>query len=486
MNAPILFNAEDAVALGAESLSLFGALFFPRTFRQDTPPFHDDIGARLYSASRFNAFEIFRGGAKTSLLRVFTAQRIAYAISHTIQYISVSQGHAMFSVRWVRRQIEHNKKFASAFGLRPGKKWTDEWCEIVHEVNGEIITMLALGITGQVRGFNPDDFRPDLIVLDDVIADENSATPEQRAKLSSLIHGAVVPSLAPTSEAPLAKLVFINTPMHRDDEIEKALLDPKWNGVRYGCYDEAGNSRWPTRFPLDVLLQEEESARATGRYRIWAREMKCELVSGEDKAIDVTKLEFWTTLPEGMTRVISIDPASSDSKGADDNVIMTVGFSGLDVYVIAFHADKGVMPDAASTHFFEQVMTFTPIQRAVVEKVAYQRTLKWYIEQEMAKRRVFVPMDGIDDRRRKADRIMQAIPGLVAYGHLYVHASMKKLIEQMDDYDPKIVEQADDLLDALAMAITAINPALRNTTIDGEFSVVDESAYEDLNFGGCP
>jgi predicted RNase H-like nuclease len=104
----------------------------------------------------------------------------------------------------------------------------------------------------------------------------------------------------------------------------------------------------------------------------------------------------------------------------------------------------------------------------------------------MAKRRVFVPMDGIDDRRRKADRIMQAIPGLVAYGHLYVHASMKKLIEQMDDYDPKIVEQADDLLDALAMAITAINPALRNTTIDGEFSVVDESAYEDLNFGGCP
>src|SRR3989304_9081112 len=203
-------SPQEAAQIGATSLTKYGKLFFPRTFRQESPPFHEKIGAALYGPDRYNAFKVFRDGAKTTLLRTYASQRIAYGISRTIQYISVSQFHSMFSLRWLRRQVEYNKRWANTFGLRPGKKWTDEWLEIIHEneTNADgspgTITVLAMGITGQIRGFNPDDFRPDLQILDDILNEENTATPEQRQKIDGLVFGAVLNSLAPASKVPLA------------------------------------------------------------------------------------------------------------------------------------------------------------------------------------------------------------------------------------------------------------------------------------------
>ena len=184
MNDLVAISPQEAVGLGARSLIKYGKLFFPRTFRQESPVFHEDLGAALYGSDRYNAFEVFRDGAKTTILRVYASQRIAYAISRTIMYVSVSQPHAMMSLRWLRRQVQYNTKWTNTFGLEKGEKWTDEWAEIRHHLHEDqyssgmpvIITVLAMGITGQIRGFNPDDFRPDLIIIDDILNEENTNT----------------------------------------------------------------------------------------------------------------------------------------------------------------------------------------------------------------------------------------------------------------------------------------------------------------------
>jgi hypothetical protein len=479
----------EAVALGAQSLEMFGKMFFPKTFRQSSPDFHRQIGEALYSPARYNAFEVFRDGAKTSLLRVFVSQRVGYAISRTIMYVSVSQAHAMMSVRWLKRQITYNKRYAETFGLRKGEKWTDEHCEIFHGIEDTPITILAMGITGQIRGFNPDDYRPDLIIIDDVLNEENAGTEEQRKKIESLIFGALLNSLAPASDMPLAKAVFLQTPLHKEDAIEKCLRDPQWNGLRFSIFDENGNSRWESRWPTETVKAEKAAAIARGQYVIWMREKECKVVSSEEKAFDTEKLRFWDTLPSlpQMTiRVISIDPASSESKKADDQVVMVVGFHGPDIFVLKYEGGQAMMPDKTAMHFFNFVLAYAP-QKAVVESIGYQRVLAWYLEQEMQKRRIFLPIDKLQDRRKKSDRIIQAIAGNLSFGQLWVHSSMSKLIQQMDDYDPLDDSQHDDYLDALAMAISAVNPALRGTLVDGEFRVVDdESEYEQLTFGGCP
>ena len=265
-------SAQEALMLGAESLEMYGKLFFPKTFRQDTPEFHREIGKQLYEPHRYNAFEVFRDGAKTSLLRVFTSQRIAYGISRTIMYVSSSQTHSTFSLRWIKRQVEYNHKWRDLFGLRKGSKWTDEILEIYHGVEEQPITILAMGITGQIRGFNLDDYRPDLIIADDVQTDENVATLEQREKLKSTFHGALVNSLAPATDAPHAKVVLLNTPMVKDDLIESCIEDPLWKGKRFGIFDENGKSRWEARWPTATMIAEKEAATKAGRYSIWMRE----------------------------------------------------------------------------------------------------------------------------------------------------------------------------------------------------------------------
>lgn len=481
-------TAREAAELGASSFIAYGKLFFPRTFRQRSPPMHEVIGKALYGAARYNAFEIFRDGAKTSLLRVFASQRIGYAISRTIMYVSVSQLHACFSVRWLKRQVEHNTKWAQTFGLRKGSKWTDEWIEILHGIEETPITVLAMGITGQIRGFNPDDFRPDLIIIDDILNEENTATPEQRKKIEDLLFGALLNSLAPASEAPWAKAVFLQTPFNKDDCIEKCLRDPQWNGIRFSIFDEEGNSRWEDRWPTDVLRKEKEAHIRRSQYRLWMREKECKIVAGEDKAIDVTKLKYFDVLPEYIDSVIAIDPASSDKEAADDHAICALGFKGVDVYLLDYKLAKGVMPDKAANDFFQLVLLYNP-RKAAVETIAYQRVLKWYLEQEMVKRRIFVAIDAIQDKRSKATRIMQALPGLVSYGHFWIRPGMEEFVTQADDYDPGIKNPADDLLDAIATGITAMNPALRSANaIEGEFEHVqdDEREYPALELEGAP
>lgn len=489
-------SAKEAVDLGASSLIDYGKLFFPRTFRQESPPFHRKMGEKLYGPDRFNAFEIFRDGAKTSLLRVYASQRIAYGISRTVMYVSVSQAHSVFSVRWLRRQVMYNKKWADTFGLRPGKKWTDEWAEIeCHLLDDKdqpgmpvIITVLAMGITGQIRGFNPDDFRPDLIIADDILNEENTATVEQRKKIEDLFFGALMNSLAPVSEAPLAKAVFLQTPMDKKDLIEKAMNDPEWNPLRFGVFDEKGESRWPARYPTAALLASKQAHINRSQYRLWMREKECQIVSGEEKAIDVTKFKFWDVLPEHMDKMISIDPASSDKEGADKHITVGLGFKGLDVFVIAGAAAERNQPDKAANDFFNIVLLIHP-RKATVESNAYQRVFKWILEQEMIKRKLFVMVDLLEAKSKNADRIMQTIPGLAAMGHFWIHKSMIDLITEADDYDPSVKDIADDWLTAIANGIISGNPALRSLMTEsetGDYMLDDESDYKPIKMRACP
>lgn len=88
---PLPISPQEAVRLGATSLTRYGRIFFPKTFRQSSPLMHEDMGKALNNRDyRYVAIEVFRDGAKTTLLRTFTSQRIAYGISRTIRSASYS------------------------------------------------------------------------------------------------------------------------------------------------------------------------------------------------------------------------------------------------------------------------------------------------------------------------------------------------------------------------------------------------------------
>lgn len=479
-------SAKDAVLLGATSLTTYGKLFFPRTFRQDSPAFHEDIGRALYNPNnRQVAVEVFRDGAKTTLLRTFTSQRVAYGISRTILYVSASQGHSVLSLRWIKRQVEHNRLWSQTFRLRKGAKWADDHVEIWNDALDMPITLLALGITGQLRGFNIDDFRPDLIICDDTSTDEMTATAEQRKKYDDLFFGALINSLAPRSECPEAKAVLLDTPKSKFDLIESCMRDPAWVGLRYGVFDEKGESRWPTRYPTEELKKAKEAYIRTSRTAVWMREKECKIIAAELASFNSENLVFWDTLPERMTFVISIDPASSESKDADDNVVAVLGFYRSDVYVIDYVAETGQTPEMVVKSIFEFIRRYRPLG-IIVESIGYQRVLAWYVEKEMREKRVYLPVYKVQDRRNKADRIVQALGGLSGYGKLKCKPTHTKFVEQFTEYSPTFGGH-DDVLDAVAMGVTWAENQSVGDWIDGEaYEVEDEDDIPQLGFRGAP
>lgn len=455
--------SNDVITAAAVNSEFYGRFFFPKACRQASPEFHvelDDVLDR--PENRYVAIEAFRGSAKTTKLRIFTSKRIAYGISHTILFISDAEKHAVKSIEWLKNNVEYNHKWSSAFRLRKGGKWSETEVEIIHGVEEYPIRVLASGITGQIRGINIDDFRPDLIVVDDPENEENANSPENRQKISNLFFGALEKSLVPASENPDAKMVILQTPLNRDALIEVLRRDPSWVSRRYGCFNTDGTSRWETRFPTATLLRDKQSHIARNQLSLWMREMECKVITQETATFKAEWLQYWDVLPEGAVYYMAVDPAPPRSEKAlatnantDYQAVVIIAIYGDKIFLAEYSNTRDKNPDEFAMDFFRLVLKYNPILIGV-ESTAYQRMLAWFLKKAMETRRHYVRIKEIDDRRSKAIRIRQAITNRAFSRQIYVHRSHVEFIQQFCDH-PDISH--DDLLDAFAMAIDLVYPS---------------------------
>ena len=487
----------ELVKLGAVDNEIYGRTFFPKTFRQSSPPFQKEIWRDLDDPRVRNSNQrIFRGAAKTTIARVFTSKRIAYGVSKTIVYVGKSESAAARSGKWLRRHVERNKLWGGAFNLRPGTPWTDTEFVIEHETLGESIYCIFTGITGNVRGINFDDWRPDLIVLDDILDDENCATSEQRDKISKLVNGALKKSLAPRVDDPNAKLVMLVTPQHNEDVSSIAKRDATWKTLEFGCWtDETKDlpvnqqeSRWEERFPTADLRAEKLAAISINQLSTFTKEMEVRLTSPEQSAFHSHWLQFNLNPGPvaGCYNVLSIDPTPppSDAQiakgfiGDDFEVIHVWGRRGDNYYLQERRSARGQTPDWTIANVFELAMRYR-VGMVIVESVAYQRTLKWLLDVEMKKRRQFyqiLPFVG----GNKYARIKASYAGLASHSHIWVRPEDTPFIEQFETYPSS---DHDDELDAGSIALGAlINPFAAAGSDENNMAEVEELSA----FRGAP
>jgi len=480
---------EEIIHLAAIDDDFYGRHFFPKTIRQQTPPFHKKVDLLLADPEkRHLAIKIFRGGAKTTKLRVFTSKRIAYGVSHTILFISKTQDHALKTINWIKKNVEYNKLWSQTFGLKPGPKWTGEEITILHGVEAFPITVVALGITGQTRGVNIDDYRPDLIVVDDPCDEINTATFEQREKISNIFFGALEKSLAPRSESWDAKMVLLQTPLDGDDLIERCMKDPQWHTAEFSCFDDSGDSNWPARWSTEELLADKQAHIDRNQLSLWMREMEVKIVSPELSHFRQEWLMNWDVLPDGMITYIGVDPtpppkdaeqkAVLDPRRLDDAAIVAFGLWQGKAFLLDYYTCKSPNPDELISKIFEFVIRFKPL-RVGFESILFARTIKFYLEKEMRKRHHFFTVEAVEDRRKKSLRIVQAYTARASGRTLYVHRTHTEFIEQFVRY-PNV--EHDDLLDAGAIALDMINPILDGEYIEGIYEILEqeEKALPDL------
>lgn len=468
----------ELVALCAVDDDLYAKTFFPKTARVEPPVFHREMDSMLNSTQRLLNFQVFRGGAKTTKLRLYVSKRIAYGVSKTILYVSKSQGHAGRNLMWLRKAIERNERYANTFNLRRGDKWNDEELQIHHGVDGDSIWVTGMGITGSTRGINFDDYRPDLIIVDDVVDDENATTDEQRLKTEQLVHGALRNSLISRMENPLAKMVILQTPMDFDDISEQAFKDPEFKSFRYGCWTketedlpiDLRQSSWPALFPAEDLRAQRAAAIKKNKLSTFSREMECRLITPETSKFKAEWLKYFGEGEEepepsrlGMVIYIVIDPVPPPSerqisKGLADKdyeAFAVVGRKQGKFYALEMVSNKGHEPNWTVMTFFKLCQRWNP-RKVMVETVAYQKTLEWLLRQAMRKAGRYWVLEPVDDKRSKMDAIVDGLSGPMSEGQVFIRRTHQDLASKIIHY-PNV--KFDDDIEAFARAVGALNQA---------------------------
>lgn len=485
MEALARLDPIELLNLGAVDGEFYCRQWFPKAFRNASPEFHQRTWEKLESHHRYVSIEMYRGAAKTTLLRAFASKRIAYGESRTILYVSESQDHAKRSVRWLRRQVQFNRAWAGFFQLSLGSKKTDEWLEIYHGIEQEPISILAIGITGQTRGINLDDFRPDLIIVDDPCDEENTGTPEQRQKIHKLFFGALAKSLAPPADSENALMCLLQTPLNEDDLISNCRRDPQWAHLTFGCFTRDGQSRWEERYPTKFLLEEKQAHIARNDLPLWLREMECKIVAEGTSAFRQSWLKPYPEgvtpfdlLAEGGQAFLWIDPVPPPSerqlamglKDKDWEVLAVVIKLKGEIYLAEYKMNRGHEPDWTVAAFWELVSRYRVFQFGV-EQVNYQRTLKWLLEQSMKQRGVYVTPYVADkeDRRKKSYRIVDSLKPITSQGRF--HVIFEQHSEFVEQYTAYPAVNFDDVIEAVAEATRIAQESL---TIEGMYHLLDD------------
>lgn len=492
-------SPREAVALGAVDGVFFARHWFPRTYRQGTPRFHGEMWRAMDNpTARYLSFLVFRDGAKTTIARTATARRLAYGFSRTILYIGKAQDHAARSVEWILKQIEFNRPFAQTYGLEQGSKWTGTEVEIYNRTLNIRTRVIALGMTGSIRGVNVDDYRPDFIIGDDVVDEESTATPEQRQKVEDLWFGAVKDSLAPVTDNPDAKMVLLGTPLNSNDINMKCFNDPEWLSMRVGILDEAEQSVWPDRWTTKTVLDDKAAAVARGQTSLWLREKMCVLVGRESQSFP-NPVKFWDILPddesEQMVVILVIDPVPPRSAEqmarvaqGDWEVLSVLGRWRNSVFVLEVSRNQGHNPEWTVAEFFRLCEKWKP-RKAIVIAYLYERTLKWLLERAMRVRGKYVQVNehqyrGKVDRRSKSDRIKQGLAGIIANGELYVRREMTSLVEQIASY-PTVSH--DDDIETVAVGVEQLMTSDDLLPSEYEGAIVAERDIAPLeDWRACP
>lgn len=506
----------ELVKLGAIDTDIFGRTFFPQAMRDASPLVDKRVWGTLENPKRrLVNLELFRGSGKTTKLRIFAAKRIAYGISKTVLYVGSNEGAATRSISWLRAAIEPKMGadgveraplFAQVFGLTLDKKG-EEQLRIIQRIPGQpdrSIWVLGVGITGTVRGINFEDYRPDLIVLDDIMTDENSLTEEQCNKITNLVMGALVNSLAPATEEPNAKLAHLCTPFNQHDVSSQAKQSTEWHTESFGCWTEETKdanveeqeSVWPERYPSETLRKQKIAAVEANKYSIFARELECRLISSEKASFRAGWLRFYTDYPKGSTNVLAVDPTPPPSekqvanlfRDKDYEAISVVGRLKGDYHLLEYAQSRGHEPNWTIAKIFELARKWR-VQRIVVESVAYQRMLKWLLEKEMQRRGIYyqvvdTKVGGKSDRRPKFTRITGALSGVASNGHFFVRAQHSEFILQFQSYGIGY-RGPDDLLESVAIATGELTNPFLELGID-DYEEIDDTVEPFKLRRACP
>ena len=490
INSRNVSEAEEELLLAHKDLIAFGKLFLPDDFmRSESPFFHYQVADALNDFSiRQLAVVLPRGHGKTVLTKcsilhdfLFTQEPLFYG------WVAASSKISVPNLDYIKYHIEYNDRVKYYFGDLKGKKWTEDDIELS---NG--CKLISKSNLSGIRGGAKLHKRYDLIVLDDFEDENNTVTPESRAKISNLVTAVVFPALEPKT----GRLRINGTPVHYDAFIQKILVgqeqakkegkDYSWRVITYKALQEDGTPLWPSWFGHKEMERKKKFYADSGTPQKFYQEYMMEVQSEEDSIFNRDHIKYWDgtftldketgltfLLPSGddpkpCNIFVGVDPATDSARrNSDFSVLLTLAVTeDNNVYVIDYVRNrtlpvlgitgteqKGIVDYIFELNEFYQPKMFT-IEDTTMSKPIFQA-----IYSEMRRRNIFnlsFKPETPGNRMSKRDRIQTIMAQRFAVGQVHIKKNHYELNREILTFGPRMAH--DDTIDALAYACKYAHP----------------------------
>lgn len=437
---------------------IFFNVYFPHY--QTCPP--ADFHRSLFAIQADNIIKLavvaaFRGSAKSTLLTLAYPLWAILGVQQRmfILLIGQNQNQARLFLRHIRDEVERNALLRRDFKLEPLGQLSAK--ENTLRIGGAVI--VAVSRNESMRGIRNREFRPDLIIGDDIEDLAAVRSVESRQNTFDWLVGDITP--AGTTDV---KTVIIGNLLHQDSllmRLRKQVKRMKDQAVylEYPLLDDAGKCTWPGKYPTDESI--ELLKRQTGSDEAFLREYLLQIIPEGGRVIQPEWIQHYDELPADKSKcrftAIGIDLAMSESDRADFTAMVPVHIFGtgedMRLYVSSDIYHQHVDPEAAYKAAKHLSVTTGMRCKAelVVEDVAYQGSLISRLNTEGYYTTGFRPQE---DKRARLNQIVYYIKrGII----LFPKRGAEKLIEELTMFPNA---KHDDLVDALTTVLLGLGDRL--------------------------
>jgi predicted phage terminase large subunit-like protein len=245
----------------------------------------------------------------------------------------------------------------------------------------------------------------------------------------------------------------------------------RWDVVYEKAIREDGSLFFPQKLTKEFL----DGARRTMGSYLFANQYMNEVIPADAQSFKKEWFKYYSALPKRVNTFIQIDPAISQQAAADYTGVVVVSVDPDNRRYVRFARRYKITPTEIVQLVFKLNEEFQPAIIGV-EDVAYQKALLYFLDEEMRRRNVLLPVKGVKppNDRTKEMKILGMVPRF-EWGHMMLSQGLHDLEMELLQF-PRGAH--DDLIDALASMDAIIYPPDRERENDKQPNPANVADYE--------
>lgn len=278
---------------------------------------------------------------------------------------------------------------------------------------------------------------PDIIIMDDLVSERNVTTPEQIEKVKQ--HYRLAFSLL----EPGGILILIGTRYHMNDLYNDVLQDLTYTTYYKPAVLDTGDLFFPSRLGHDRL---EDLRRTQGSY-IFSSQYMLTPLNEDDAIFKESWFQYYDDVDlkgKRLNTFLTIDPAISQKETADYTGMTVTSVDPDGNMYVREYIEKRITPQEIIEQAFEFVEQYD-ILKVGIEAVAFQKSLIFFMRQQMRSRRNMFSIIELKADRDKVRRA-HAFQPYVENGMFFIKKNMHRLKQQMIEFP---FSRNDDLVDTV-------------------------------------